>query len=115
MNERTCQLSFSVVDSAGSRREWSVRVASPVVITIVGFLVLRGLVPVCTQAVLALTRPPKEVPAAAAHRAGLVSAQIAGIADASGLAPGNVYGQGADLITPLNVRDPAALVMPPSR
>lgn len=34
-------------------------------------------------------------------------------AGTGGLSPGGLYGQGTDVITPLNVRDPAALVMGP--
>ena len=34
-------------------------------------------------------------------------------AGTGGFSPGGLYGQGTDVITPLNVRDPAALVMGP--
>jgi hypothetical protein len=34
--------------------------------------------------------------------------------DGTGMAPGQAPGEAVDVITPLNVRDPSALVMPPS-
>ncbi|MCX5790248.1 MAG: hypothetical protein NTX64_17325 [Elusimicrobia bacterium] len=115
MIERTCRFSISVTDSAGQRREWSVSLATPAVIAVAGFLILRGMLPACVRAMGALATLPKTAPAAAAGRAAPSYAPLGGLADVGGLAPGTAYGQSAEVITPLNVRDASALVMPPSR
>jgi hypothetical protein len=51
---------------------------------------------------------------AAAIRAARAQPVVESRTGASGLAPGQAVGEPADVITPLNVRDPSSLVMSPS-
>lgn len=97
-------LQFSIVntDPDGSRREWSVQLApAAALLALAAFAVVRFAsrpAPSSSPAVVAASAPAEAEPA-----------RILGAG-----APGHPHGQSAEVITPLTVRDPAALVMPPS-
>ncbi len=108
---RVFQFSVSTMDPDGTRKEYSVRVASPAVVALAAIFLMRAFISPAAEFLARAVAPP---PAALATLSPLAPspwvAAPAGPLDA----PGTVYGQTADVITPLDVRDPAALVMAPA-
>lgn len=112
--ERVFQFSFSTIEPTGVRREWSVRIVPSVAMAVAGFFALAALIPSLTRVLMPMASPPDGAAIVApAIGTTVVMVSQSGTADNAAMAPGNAFGQAADVITPLNVRDPAALVMGP--
>ncbi len=110
--QRSVKFALTVVDRDGGRREYSVRVGAPVMLALAGLVLFRALIPAATESLVRRMAPQEPAVAAASL---LTPLPLVRSAVTALEAPGTRYGESPDVITPLNVRDPSALVMAPAR